>query len=266
MKSCVVFAVSVFREDRLYVLREFLDTFTKHFVNCDFYIGVNYGSHPLVETIIAESNLSTIVTRVERPELYCGSDASAYQAALELLKESKKTYNIYWFAHTKGAVNDRPYERNLYLTELFANRLEIEQLFKTYEHLGSYALRGVSRSAGGLNWATYNKDHYIDICSNEITEELPYTHMNWSYIETMYALSSKAVNTFLKLAGSQFYATKIEEPCYFETVFPWIATRCGQYSYTRQSQCFFGEGNILTVNKSWITENNLIHLNDYLAL
>jgi hypothetical protein len=266
LKTCIVFAVSIFDESKLYVLREFLTTFKQYFSECDIYIGINYGSLINVEHIINSYKLNTIVQRVDNVNLYTGSDASAYQAALELLKNSNCLYDIYWFAHTKGAVNDRNYERTMYFNELFSKRIDIETLFKNYEYLGSYSLRGVSRSAGGLNWSTFNADHDINICSNVVSKELPYTHINWSYIETMYVLNKQSVETFLKLTTYKFYNTFISEPCYFEVVFPWIVSRCGYFPYVRYNSCFFGERNLKDITTSWIESNNLTHLTTYLTL
>jgi hypothetical protein len=266
MKSCIIFAVSVFNTSRLYVLHEFLTMFKSNFSDCDFYIGINYNSCLEIEEIIKTYDLNVVMERLERSELYCGSDASSYQLALKLLKKSKKSYNLYWFAHTKGAVNDRPYERDMYLNHLFANRTRVEQAFKEYDRIGSFGLRGVSRSAGQLQWSTYNKDHEVDICSNIIDNKLPYTHVNWSYIETMYVINKQSIETFLSLTTDLFYTTKIEEPCYFETVFPWIATRCGYFPYVHQSECFFGERNLVDITYDWMIENDLLYLKDYLSL
>lgn len=266
MKSCVIFAVSVFDHSKLHVLHEYLNTFKSHYQDCDFYIGINHGSISEIEQVIDSYGLSSKKTRVPY-DLYCGSDASAYQAALKLLKQSNLKYDIYWFAHTKGAVNHRPGERSLYLDNLFRNRLDIEKLFQDHEYIGSYALRGVSTSAAGDNWATFNRDHIIEICSNKITNELPYTHVNWSYIETMYAINKNCVETFLSLTKEDFYSVKIEERCYFEVIFPWMVTRLGYFPYIKQSGCFFNQSiSLKNITHKWIVDNQLLHLVNYLDL
>ena len=265
-RSCVVFAVSIFNSDKLFVLREFLDTFKLKYPECDYYVGINYGSIPEVETVITEYNLNVIVSRVQDESLYCGSDASAYQAALALLKASGNQYSVCWFAHTKGAVNDRPVERSMYLRELFGERVNVEQMFQTYNQMGSYALRGVSSGAAGDNWAVFNHDHYIKICSNDVYGELKYKHTNWSYIETMYAIKGEAIQVFLKNTPDEFYTTKIQDPCYFEIIFPWVASRCGYFPYIKNSRCFWGTIDLKDITKKWIEENNLQHLNNYLLV
>jgi len=149
---------------------------------------------------------------------------------------------------------------------MFANRKHIESIFSTNNYLGSYGLRGVSRSAGQIQWSVYNKDHELDICSNIISNNLPYTHVNWSYMETMYVMNKQSIETFLSLSTDTFYNTKIQEPCYFEVIFPWIATRCGYFPYIQQSDCFFGERSLKDITNEWIQNNNLHHLNAYLNL
>lgn len=266
MKSCVVFAVSIFSKEKLHVLTEFLDTFKSQYSDCDFYIGINYGSIPEVEDILNEYGLNTDSIRVVDQSLYCGSDASAYQAALSVLRDSGKQYDVCWFAHTKGAVNNRPVERGMYLSNLFRNRNSVEQLFQQYDRLGSYALRGVSRSAGKHAWNTFNRDHHIGICSNEIFDEFKYTHVNWSYIETMYAIKGKVVESFLKNTSDDFYNTRIIEPCYFEIIFPWAVGRCGYFPYIKRSECFFDGVDLRDITQKWIDENNLSELQTYLSI
>jgi len=266
LKTCIVFAVSVFDESRMHVLHEFLSMFKQTFSDCNLYIGINYGSVTNIEQVIESYELNTYIRRITDINMYTGSDASAYQAALSLLKQNNQSYDIYWFAHTKGAVNNRNVERTMYLNKLFNKRTQIESIFLTHEYLGSYALRGVSRSAGHLNWITYNADHDINICSNILNDKLPYSHVNWSYIETMYVINKKSIETFLNMTSDTFYNTKILEPCYFEVVFPWIVTRCGYFPYVKESSCFFGERNLKDMTSEWIQYNNLTHLNSYLNL
>jgi hypothetical protein len=243
-----------------------MDTFKEHFSDADFYIGINYGSHLLVEPIIESYGLSTNITRLENEDLYCGSDASAYQLALKNLKQSSKKYDIYWFCHTKGSVNSRRYERSLYISELFSKRYDIELMFQNNSMLGSYGLRGVSSGAAGDQWMSFNNDHDIEICSNKKYDSLQYNHINWSYIETMYVIKKEAVESFLKLTTDKFYDEKIKDKCYFEISFPWIASRCGYFPYIKQNICFWGHKDLKNITEEWINENNLYNITHYLTL
>lgn len=266
MKSCVVFAVSIFDQSKIHVLQEYLDVFKTHYSDCHFYIGINHGSINEIEEIIKSYGLFATTIRI--PDyLYCESDASAYQGALKILKKSGLRYDTYWFAHTKGGVNYRPKERNLYLTELFPNRFEIEFLFKQHPYIGSYALRGVSTGAAGDDWSVFNRDHVIEICTNKLTKDLPCTHVNWSYIETMYAINRPSMDAFFSITNDDFYDIKIKDRWYFETIFPWIPSRCGYFPYLKTPQCYFNNSiSLKEITHKWITDNKLSHLINYLSL
>jgi hypothetical protein len=153
----------------------------------------------------------------------------------------------------------------MYLNEIFSNKQEIETLFSRYDKLGSYALRGVSKGAGGDEWNSFNHDHDVEICSNKKIDRLQYTHVNWCYIETMYVLNKDSVETFLSLATDKFFNTKIEDKCYFEIIFAWIATRLGYFPYIKNNRCFWGVVDLKNVTRYWIKENDL-NLQDYLGI
>jgi len=266
MKSCIVFAVSIFEESKLYVLEQYMRSFKGNYQDCDLYVGINHGSLNIVEEVIKSYGLNSYMIRT--PEnLYNTSDTSAYQIALKHLKNSGNRYDLYWFAHTKGGVNGRDHERNLYLVEMFGNRENIERLFVDYPYIGSYALRGVSGGAAGDDWRVFNRDHVVEICSNKITKELPYTHVNWSYIETMYVINKQSIDTFFSITTDEFYDTKIKDRWYFETIFPWVPTRCGYFPYVKQEHCFFGNGaSLKKITEDWIEKNNLNELKRYLYI
>jgi hypothetical protein len=59
MKSCVIFAISIFDNSKLYVLHEFLNQFKTTYSDCDFYIGINYNSVTEIESIIDSYDLNT---------------------------------------------------------------------------------------------------------------------------------------------------------------------------------------------------------------
>ena len=266
LKSCIVFAVSIFDRSKLYVLHEYLDTFKHTYPDCDIYIGINHGSVEDIEEIIDSYKLNTFVVR-NTESLYNTSDTSAYQVALKYLRDSGNRYDLYWFAHTKGGVNGRDVERSLYLQHLFNDRNNIETMFASHKFLGSYALRGVSTSAAGDLWPTYNGDYIIPICDNAITSKLLCTHINWSYIETMYVINRQSIDTFFDITPDEFFNTMIPNRYYFEVIFPWIPSRCGFFPYVKQEGCYFNNNiSLKSITNSWIIENNLLYLQSYLSL
>jgi hypothetical protein len=263
MKSVIIFAASIFKEERLYVLREFLQSFSENFKDCDFYIGVNYGSIPNLEDVIKEYNLNCEVSRVTNAKLYTESDASAYQEALKLLKNSGKRYDLYWFLHTKGSVNDRVNERKMYIDEYLLNRNKIEQMFESHPLLGSYGLRGNPIVGDGAISICYDVE--IPLTHNEKTPYFSCTRNDWIYIETLYIIRKEPVDTFLDNTTDVFYSTKLNR-WYFEQNFQWVTTRCGYFPYIIQKPSFTKSIDINEITKRWIEENNLPHLLPHLSL
>lgn len=257
MKTCVIYAASIFDSSKMNVIYDFFNSFKTHFSDADFYIGVNWSSLPNLENVIESFGLTTKMTRVPEERLYTKTDASAYQAALRLLRDSGNKYDVYWFAHTKGGVNHRPEVRDLYFNEMFGKRKEIESMFEKYPKLGSWGIRGNSISAAGVEWNKYNVDCGFPICQNakNITP-FNYTHVNWSYIETMYVLKKEAVEAYLLNQPDTFYTTPLN-PWYFETVMPWVPSRCGYFPYVKIKRDFWERCDLTDITKEWIKENNL---------
>lgn len=255
MKTCVVYAAYIPDSRRINVMKEFLSTFKTHFNDAMFYIGINPGSVPNLKDIIFEYGINCNIYPVS-PDLDTKTDASAYQAALKGLKNSNKQYDIYWFGHTKGGSNPRKNERRMYIDEFFSKRTEIEKMFVNYPMLGSWGIRGNSISAAGVNWKDYNVDLVVPICANTKISPFDYTHVNWSYIETFYTLKKEAVEAFLSVTNDVFFNTKLN-PWYFETVMPWVPSRCGYFPYVKIKRDFWQRCELTDITNDWINENNL---------
>lgn len=265
--TCVIFAASIFDRSRLDVLHDFFSAFKTHFSDADFYVGINYGTLPELEDEIKKYGLNVNIVRLTNENLYTRTDASAYQAALKLLKNSGKKYDIYWFAHTKGGVNHRPAERQMYIDEMITQRKPIEEMFEKYPHLGSWGIRGNSISGGGVNWYNYNVDvSFPPICRNVPLPWCPYDHVNWSYIETLYVLKKEAVETWFKYMHDDFFTTKLDG-CYFETVPGWFPTRLGFFPYVKRKRDFFDRCDLTDITREWIDQDPMLqHLLPYLEI
>lgn len=264
MKTCVIYAAYIPDSAKLNVVREFFSIFKSNFQDADFIVGINPGSVPNLENTIKQYGLNCQFVYVSN-ELHTNTDASAYQKAMSILKGSNKKYDVYWFGHTKGGVNSREEERHLYLNEFFSKRNEIESMFEKYPKLGSWGIRGNYMAASGKKWNIYNVDSHISICGNEKFPPFNYTHVNWSYVETMYALKGEPVESFLNAVPNEFFTTKLD-PWYFETVMPWVPSRCGYFPYVKQNRCFWNTANLPDITKNWIDENNLTELSSYLEI
>ncbi len=260
-KSCIVFACTILTEDRLFVLKEFIAQFEQNFIDSDIYVGINPGTVPSVETILNESKLNIVAVGRASSELYTLSDASAYQVALKLLKESERHYDTTWFVHTKGGVNSHSdYLRKWYIDNLLADRNHIETFLSENTGIGSYGLLGVEYN---INRTYSETDTEVFLFENNLSEELPYTHVNFFYIHTLYAIRGEVVNKFLSLVTDKWFHSKLDR-YYFEGVFPFIVSRSGYFPYI-SNRCSMNGVDLLGVHSSWISENNLLSYSRYLG-
>jgi len=226
MSSCIIFAATILSEDREFVLRRFLETFKSKFSDSDFYIGINPGSLDNIEDIINEYKLNSQIARVDE-SLYSESDASAYQIALKLLHDSNKKYDNYWFVHTKSGVNSHSdYLREWYINNFLGRRNYIENFINT-KNIGSYGMLGLEYDP---NKNYPETDVEINLWKNIISKDLPYTHVNFFYIHTLYVLTHEPIKIFFNLITDSWFNSKLDR-YYFEGVFPFIVSRSGYFPY-----------------------------------
>jgi hypothetical protein len=237
----------------MYVLHRFLETFQKHFYDCDIFVGVNPISLEDVESIIQSYGLN--IKSIDRCpiELYSDIDASAYQIALKKLSESGTEYENYWFVHTKSGVNEHSnYLREWYIENFLSNRQSIESFINNTSGIGSYAMLGLEYDDAREFGET---DCDIDIFKNTLTNDLPYTHAYFFYIHTLYVINKKPMQIFLKLISNKWFETKLDR-YYFEGVFPFIVSRSGYFPYIENRYTCNGVDLYETLTK-WITDNGL---------
>lgn len=253
MKSCIIFSCTILSENRLIVLQEFLQSFKNNFLDADIFIGINPGSLTAVDELINASGLNIISIRRCHETLYSLSDASGYQVALQDLYASGRTYDNYWFIHTKGGVNDHSdYLRGWYINNFLGNRTSIESFMNNDIEIGSYGLLGMEFD---YNRQYTETDCEIDLFKNTLTDQLPYTHANFFYIHTIYVISKKPIQTFFNLISDNWFNTKLDR-YYFEGVFPFIVSRSGYFPYIENQFSCNGLDLHLGI-EHWISENNL---------
>lgn len=256
MKNCVLFASSIADSSKLHVLNELLSPFKEN-SNFDFFVGINPSSFKGTTDFIL-NYINPRKMEFVPEELELDSDASCYQTALRLLKESNERYDLYWFIHTKGGFNNRDLDRHLYVNDFIKKSNEIIQMFEKFQKLGSYSLMGNKIGNPKIPWDVYDSDHIIDICKNTKHNKFIYTHVNWSYINTIYVLNGKCINHFLDICPNDFYNKKINDRYYFETTPAWIPSRMGFFPYVKNKECYWQTGNLNDVTKKWIVDNNLL--------
>lgn len=226
--SCVILACSIFSKDRLFVLREFLKSIEENFLESDVYIGINYSSIIEVEDVIKEYNIKCSISRLEDESLYSQSDASAYQQALKLLKDSNKKYEHYWFIHTKSGVNSHSdYLRSWYIEKLIGRKNHIEDFLSSNSEFGSYGLLGLEFDE---NRNYQETDTEISLFKNKKTDSLNYNHAPFFYIHSLYVISKESIQTFFDNISDLWFNSKLDR-YYFEGIFPFIVSRSGHIPY-----------------------------------
>lgn len=262
MKTAVIFSVTVFDENRAWMIDKWIDQLKTYFSDCDIYIGINPGTHDNVYQKILNCDLKNLCISVAGQQLYCESDASGYQVALKMVKAQKKQYDRYWFIHTKGGVNHRQDRFEYYLNEFLGKKPQITSFLDANPHIGSYGHYGVGQSADGVTqWKTLNHlefDHAnIPIVHNIPYDKLTCTHINWSYVETFFIMNGSPVNWLLEKADDNYFNTKIKNRWYFEVVFPWLSSRYGLYPYVKNGISQFSQIDLNITTRGWETENHL---------
>jgi hypothetical protein len=239
-------------------LRRFLETFESKFPDSDLYVGINPGSLDNIEDIISEYKLNSQTARVD-VSLYNNSDASAYQAALKLLRDSGKQYDNYWFVHTKSGVNSHSdYLREWYINNFLSRRNSVEN-FITTEGVGSYGMLGLEFEP----FKQYNEtDTEISLFENNISEDLPYTHANFFYIHTIYTLAHGPMEKFFSLVTDEWFNSKLDR-YYFEGIFPFIVSRSGYFPYLENGISMNGV-HLLYHQLDWLNTNQLDSKYDHL--
>lgn len=270
VRSCVLFAVGITEESKLYVLEEYLTMLKDNFSDCDIYTGINYGAHAKVESMLQASGLNVRYQRLLDSTFHVPSDASSYQLALKLMMSSDTEYEVTWFVHTKGGHNERDSIRQLYIDEFFPKRKYIENKFAELEYLGVFGYR-----AGHYNWNNETNDKCLsisdrlirDIWDDEPTTLFPNTFCKYIVIETMFAMRTEILYKYLT-EYPEFFTTPINK-------FPtgrWfielelcniIPTRMGYYPVVFYDyDSYIGKDLQFTID-DWVEMNQLIHLKKY---
>lgn len=261
-KSCVIFSCTILSEERLFVLRSFLEEFKKDFMDSDLYIGINYNSVQPTEDIIESYELNVKKMGRASEELYSYSDASGYQLALKYAKDSNVSYDTYWFVHTKSGVNSHSdYLKDWYINNFLSNRINVEKFLSDHTNIGSYGMLSLAYD----EFRSYQEqDTEISLFENVLTDTLPYTHANFFYIHTIYAIKGVVVDKFFKLITDTWYSSKLDR-YYFEGVFPFIVSRLGYFPYVSNGMDLSGKS-VVELNVDWINKNKLLSHNEYINL
>jgi len=232
-KDAIVFSSFIPDSRALEIGRSFLRVFEKYFSNCDIYIGINHGSLDEWEDEIIKSSLNIYYKKVQK-NLTIDSDASGFQAALELLKTKNLKYRMVWFGHTKGATentSDRDQLRKYFIEDFFARRKNITSYFIRHKKLGAFGL--------DISILPTSEHGRLDKDLEKIVH-LPFKASNIYYLHTFYVLRGAILNKFLKKCKSGFFHKNIVtelgfDRWFFERNFAIITEKQGYYmQYARR--------------------------------
>lgn len=241
MKDCVIFAAWVPYIHRLQV---YIDLIKNKYIDCDIFVGINPNSHPQSESIFRANGISNIIH--VNPELVVNSDASAFQAALKLYKESNKNYRYVYFIHTKGmsykSEDQWKISRESYFDSFVNKRKECEQLLEP-DDVGGCGL--VSNFCWTLHTSDYVKSvtNYIDTPYNNVQDVM--------WLTTHYVIKNECIKYFVDNCKHEFFNTNLKDRYYFESSFPLIVElTCGK----KRESCIYWDD---TVKQSYEKMINL---------
>lgn len=236
--DAVVFSSYLPGEDRLYIGKQFLDVFKAYFSDCDIYVGINPDTTPLWPKLLEEykKDLNISYAHVP-PELYTRSDPSGYQAALKLLRNTNKEYDLVWFGHTKGGHYNDQYraETRQFMIDIFwSKRKEISKKLEDSPECGSYGpVMTVTLTPGKADVM----DHYY--------KKFKYKSTDLSYLYTFYTIKGNIIYEFVHNCEDCFFEDNLHDHYFFEDYFPQVSPKMG-YEQLYGSLQNFPKNNIVT--------------------
>lgn len=199
--TAIVFASYMPDEHALGIGEEFLAVFAEHFADADVCIGVNPSAcQDAWRARIAGCGLRARQALVETHRVI-DSDASAFQAALTLLRDSGETYDLIWFGHTKGVTTKDLRLTRWFIDKLFRRRQAVERVFDD-PMCGVYGLQAVLLPEK-------NVDVITPYC------RLPYPQLDIMFTHTFYVCRGKPVHEFLRRCDRSFFDERIKGDRWF---------------------------------------------------
>jgi hypothetical protein len=215
MKNCVIFASYIPDKSNLYVGLQFLNYFKDNFKDYDIFVGVNPSCNEWIELLEQfKSELNITYKKVDN-NLVVDSDASAYQAALSLLKNNDKQYNTVWFVHTKGVTSNCHNFRDAMFDVFLSKKNEIEYMFNNDNTLGGYY-----PFTGTCSSDTYISDYADKILKIKTTKIGP---MVAQY--SFYVIKGEIIKLFMENHIDGFFEKNLvrdmgHDRYFFESIFP----------------------------------------------
>ena len=244
MNNCFILSFYLPSKESATILGEMLSTIDNNFKNVTIYVGFNPSDFISdgIEVMNKYSNLN-IVYDVVKPTLFTDSDASGFQLALKLLKESNKMFDIYWFMHSKAITTNRHIEREFMINDFITHKNKIYKLFKGDNNIGSYGDMM-------LQLGTLEKSHRFTVptlSGNYLDKFYDFpikTPLEFFYAKTFYVIKGEIINHFIYNCNDSFfneplniYGEKTTDRYFFERDFIRVVDKLG---YVPLGRCVTG--------------------------
>lgn len=197
----------------------YINDLKKNMPNEDVYFGINQSNTQYHTTLnlIGYDNVA-----LTPPERTVNSDASAFQTALELYKNSNVEHEILYFIHTKAASykDDNAWwsSYDSYYLGFFRQMQKIKEAFASDSNIGGVSYVGRKEPMNGSGYSTALDKYYKFDEKNKVEDIMS--------LITMYAIKGNIVKEFVQNADPSFFTDKLER-YFFETSFPLIVDRMG---------------------------------------
>lgn len=215
MKNAVIFAMYLPNPARAQI---YIDALKTYFGDCDVYIGLN-SSFIGVEKYLNQHGFFNIV--YVNKNLEVASDASAYQAALKLLKSKNIEYKNVYFIHTKGISYPEPERWMISCRDYFLGFCRQRNKIDENLELENCGMSAPIGRAETMNNGGYSKemDKYCPGMKQTDVEDI-------MSLITFYGIKGSVVKHFLDNCIPQFFETKLDR-YFFETSFYLIVDKMG---------------------------------------
>jgi len=276
MKNCFLISFFLPTKESVLVLEDILSRLETNFQDLTIFIGIN--PSPFLEDgikIIEKYKSVNIFYDTVPSHLVCDSDASGYQTALKLLKDSKKSFDLYWFMHSKSVTTNRSQEREFMLKNFIENKEKIESLFVENGFIGSYGDMLIQLG-------TLKKEHKFStptVSGNYLNKFYDFkikTPFEYFYTKTFFVVKGGIINDFISKCDESFfndylniYGEKNTDRYFFERDFIRVVDKMGYVVLGRVVSNGISDnrwGNITTEESNkryleeiilWLEENDL---------
>jgi hypothetical protein len=228
----------------------FIAAYERNFPDADIFVGINPAPRLDEWLSILEASPLNIRYAVTPKDLILSSDASGYQTALRLYRDTNSSHDLIWFNHFKGVSWRRIDVSETNISLLLDKRKNVEDVFADHPDVGLYALTGWAINHGKLDPGG--------------PDDLTSQYYNFSYptlritpVHTFFVTRGEPVRNFVHNCNSSFFDKPLPNRFFFENDFCQCIFRQGYTAYIREPFPGVTKESIDTTIKNWKLVNGL---------